>query len=184
MIQFLQTGDLLVAKPFMDDPYFKRAVVLLCEHTDKGSMGFVLNKPIDMKINDIISDFPPIEAGLFYGGPVQTDTLHYLHRAGNLLEDSVSVGHGVYWGGDFDNLRFLIESRLLLAEDIRFFVGYAGWDPGQIQEEIEMDSWFTAPFDANYVFKSPPEALWSLVMRHKGDAFEVLSHLPDNITWN
>jgi putative transcriptional regulator len=182
--EIVATGHILLAKPFMDDPYFKRSVVLLCEHNDNGSLGFILNKPIDMKINDIMSEFPAFDADVFYGGPVQTDTLHYIHNMGNLLEDSAKVSDGVWWGGDFENLKFLIDSKLILPANIRFFVGYAGWDAGQIEREIEADSWIAADMDPNYLFKSPPNQLWSQVMHNKGNAYEVLSSIPDQLSWN
>ncbi|MBU6343168.1 MAG: YqgE/AlgH family protein, partial [Bacteroidetes bacterium] len=150
----IKTGQALLAEPFMLDPYFKRAVVLLCEHHDQGSVGFVLNKSIDMKVNDLMQDFPAFEAGVFYGGPVQTDTLHYVHNVGDLLEDSVKVTNGVWWGGNFDKLKFLINMSMITPENIRFFVGYAGWSGGQLEDEMESGSWVTANMDSNYLFKS------------------------------
>ncbi|MDX2134296.1 MAG: YqgE/AlgH family protein [Saprospiraceae bacterium] len=182
--EIIATGHLLLAKPFMEDPYFKRSVVLLCEHNENGSLGFILNKPIDMNINDIMSEFPAFDAEVFYGGPVQTDTLHYIHNVGNLLEDSVKVAGGVYWGGDFENLKFLIESKLISPANVRFFVGYAGWEPGQIEEELAMDSWLAAEMDANYLFKMPSNHLWSQVMHKQGNAYEVLADIPEHLSWN
>ena len=97
----------------MLDPYFRRSVVLLCEHHEEGTIGFILNKNIDMGINDLMADFPKFEAEIFYGGPVQTDTLHYVHDLGEMLEDSVKIAEGVWWGGDFEQLKFLISQQLI-----------------------------------------------------------------------
>ena len=122
----IRSGQVLIAEPFMLDPYFKRAVVLLCEHHDEGTLGFILNKNIDMGINDLMSDFPKFDAEIFYGGPVQTDNLHYVHDLGDLLEDSIKIAEGVWWGGDFEQLKFLIGQQVIQPATTRFFVGYSG----------------------------------------------------------
>ena len=168
----------------MLDPYFRRAVVLLCEHHDQGSTGFILNKTIDMNVNDLMVDFPDFDAEIFYGGPVQTDTLHYVHNVGDLLEDSVKIAEGVWWGGDFETLKFLVSSQLITSDNIRFFVGYSGWSGGQLEDEMEIGSWVPADMDANYLFQTKPTQLWSKVMYNKGDLYEIISDMPEQITWN
>ncbi len=95
----INRGKVLIAEPFMLDPNFKRAVVLLCEHQQEGSLGFILNKSLDMKINDLIAEFPKFDATVFYGGPVQTDTVHYIHNVGDLLNNSNGIIDGVFWAG-------------------------------------------------------------------------------------
>lgn len=180
----VKNGKMLLAKPFMNDPYFRRSAVLLCEHHAQGSIGFILNKTIDMGVNDLMSNFPSFDAEVFYGGPVQTDTLHYIHNVGNLLDGSIKVAEGVWWGGDFDKLKFLISSQLIYPENIRFFVGYSGWGRGQLNEEIEFGSWLMTDADANYVFKTKPRKLWSQAMYNKGDKYEILAHIPEFVSWN
>lgn len=180
----IKSGQVLLAEPFMLDPYFRRSVVLLCEHHDQGSVGFILNKTIDMQVNDLMSEFPAFAGDVFYGGPVQTDTLHYIHNVGDLLEDSVLVADGVWWGGDFESLKFLIQSELILPSNIRFFVGYSGWTGGQLDDEMEIGSWVTANMDANYLFKSQPAQLWRQIMYDKGDRYEVISEMPEQLSWN
>ena len=175
----IEKGMLLLAEPFMADPFFKRAVILLCEHHPQGSLGFILNKPTDVVVNELVEDFPAFDAIIHYGGPVQTDRLHYIHNLGDLLTDSLLVSNGVWWGGDFSELQFLIKSELISPENIRFFVGYSGWSSGQLDEEMETSSWVTAEMDANYLFKSEPLELWSKVMYNKGSAFQVLAELPE-----
>ena len=180
----LKSGQVLIAEPFMADPFFKRAVVLLCEHHQEGTIGFILNKNIDMGINELMSDFPEFEADVFYGGPVQTDTLHYIHNLGELLDESVKVADGVWWGGDFEKLKFLITQQLVKPADIRFFVGYSGWSSGQLHEEMKFGSWVTGEMDPNYLFKFKPNRLWKQVMYNKGNVYEVISDLPEHISWN
>lgn len=177
-------GKVLLAEPFMLDANFKRSVVLMCEHENDGSLGFILNKSLKMKINDLISDFPEIESIVYYGGPVQTDTIHYIHNVGHLLEDSQEILPGVYWGGDFEKLKALISTGLIQRENIRFFVGYSGWSESQLKEELKLGSWVVADVDINYLFRDGQRNLWRKVMRNKGDVFSVIANLPDQITWN
>jgi putative transcriptional regulator len=180
----VKSGQILLAEPFMQDPYFRRGVILLCEHNAHGSLGFILNKSIDMGLNELMSDFPPINSEVFYGGPVQTDTLHYVHNVGDLLDDSVQVADGIWWGGDFEKLKFLIQSELILPRNIRFFVGYSGWSGGQLEEELETGSWVVADANTNYIFKAPYQRLWSQAMAHKGNTYEVIAELPEQMSWN
>jgi len=182
--QKLESGKILLSEPFMQDPNFKRAVVLLCECTPDSSIGFVLNKPLKMNIHELIADFPEFQSEVYYGGPVSTDTIHYVHNVGNLLEESVAVDNGVYWGGNFAKLKFLIQSELIKEENIRFFVGYSGWSPNQLNEELEYGSWVIADMHANYIFKSNHKKLWQEIMENKGDNYTVIAQMPDNANWN
>ena len=177
-------GKVLLAEPFMLDTNFKRAVVLMCEHEDEGSLGFILNKSLNMKINELISGFPEIDSSVFYGGPVQTDTIHYIHNAGHLLEDSQEIMPGVFWGGDFNKLKALITNELITKENIRFFVGYSGWSECQLKEELKLGSWVVADMNLNYLFKEGAPDLWSKIMKHKGDVYSVIANVPEAITWN
>ena len=102
----------------------------------------------------------------------------------DLLPDSSPIAEGVYWGGDFQQLKMLISQELIHPGNIRFFIGYAGWGEGQLQEELRTGSWIKAELFPNYVFKSPPEVLWQQALKHKGSAFEVIATLPESISWN
>ncbi|MEM9822310.1 MAG: YqgE/AlgH family protein [Bacteroidota bacterium] len=172
-----------MAEPFMLDPNFKRSVVLLCEHETDGSLGFILNKSLDMKINDLITDFPDFDARVYYGGPVQTDTIHYIHNVGDLLENSNEIVPGVFWGGDFDKLKFLVSSKLIEPHNIRFFVGYSGWTVGQLKDEMRFGSWVLGEMNSNYLFRTEPDGLWQQAMEHKGDSYSVIAQMPDGVLW-
>ncbi len=180
----LRTGDVLLSEPFMLDSNFKRSAVLLCEHGEEGSIGFILNKKLDMRVDELIAEFPEFNAPVYFGGPVQTDTIHYVHNVGDLLEDSRSVSNGVWWGGSFEKLKFLISSELITPQNIRFFVGYSGWSEDQLNEEMEAKSWVIADMHPNYLFKSKPNALWEQIMSNKGDAYSVIATLPDTAAHN
>lgn len=181
----VSTGNILLAEPFMIDPNFKRSVVLLCDHTkEEGTVGFVLNKNLGLKINELILEFPAFDTEVYYGGPVQTDSIHYIHNVGDILDDSTPVVDGVWWGGDFEKLKFLISADLVQPHNIRFFVGYSGWSPGQLDKEMETGSWVTTEMFANYLFKSKPDSLWQQVMKNKGDRYEVIADMSDGVNWN
>jgi len=153
----------------MIEPSFKRSVILLTDHSQKdGTVGFILNKPLNVKINDLVDDFPEIEASMYYGGPVAKETLHYIHDVGDILDESVKIHPGIYWGGDFEKLKFLIENELVKPHNIKFFLGYSGWSPGQLMDEMHYGSWITAHMDINYAFKTKHHKMWSNVMKNKG----------------
>jgi putative transcriptional regulator len=137
-----------------------------------------------MGINDLIADFPEFEATVFYGGPVQRDTIHYIHNVGDLLDDSSEVSPGIYWGGDFEKLKFLITSNLIEPNNIRFFVGYSGWTEGQLDIEMEVGSWVVNDMNSNYLFKNSPDSLWKKVMQHKGDTYSVIAQMPEGLSFN
>ncbi|MDH3246732.1 MAG: YqgE/AlgH family protein [Saprospiraceae bacterium] len=177
-------GAALLAEPFMLDPNFKRSVIVLCDHHDDGSLGFIVNKPLDVQVEDLLSDFPEFKSKVYYGGPVATNTIHFLHNVGDLLEESVKIRRGIYWGGDFEKLKFLIESKLILPKNIRFYVGYSGWSSGQLNGELDTGSWVVADMHANYIFKSKSDLLWQQIMSNKGNIFSVIAQVPDAANWN
>lgn len=180
----IKAGTVLLAEPFMIEPSFKRSAILLTEHDTQGSVGFILNRPVGMKIGELVEDFPEIDAELYYGGPVQTDTLHFLHNAGDLLADSTEISPGIFWGGDYGQLKMLIKNELITQRDIRFYVGYSGWSEGQLADEFKYGSWVSADMDRNYLFNHPSESLWSAIMSSKGDAFSIIADMPDGNSCN
>ena len=181
----IQSGKVLLAEPYMLDPHFKRAAVLLCDHHEEGSIGLIMNKPVNnMKVDQVIDDFPEFDVPMFYGGPVQTDTLHYVHNVGDLLEESIKIIDGVWWGGNFEKLKFLIASSLILPQNIRFFMGYSGWGEGQLADELTFGAWVVTGMDPNYLFKIKPENLWKRAMQNKGYHYTVIAQMPEDMNWN
>jgi putative transcriptional regulator len=180
----IQPGTLLVAEPFMLDPNFRRSVVIICEHEAQGTTGFILNRPLEMNIQDLIPDFPESKAAIHMGGPVGIDSLHYLHNVGSLLDDSQEIVPGVFWGGDFEKLRFLMENGVIKDDNIKFFVGYSGWSEGQLVEEMAENTWLLDTMDANYLFRIKPFVLWQTVLDNKGDIYTVIAQMPDTEVTN
>ncbi len=181
----LQQGKLLIAEPFMMDEFFKRSVVLLTDYHRDGTIGFVLNRPMRMNIKSLISDFPNCPAQVFMGGPVQKDMVHYIHTAGEILDGSQEILPGIYWGGDFHQLKFLIANKVISPFDIRFFLGYSGWNPGQLEEEIdESKSWLVSDGDPNYVFYHEGVDLWKQALSHKSKNLTVLAQINNDFHLN
>src|SRR5580765_1788394 len=179
-----ETGKILVAEPFMEDPYFKGSVVFLCECKSEGAFGLILNKPTEMKVHEVVDDFPSGDNVIYYGGPVQPNTLHYLHRRGDLLPDSTEVADGIFWGGDFEKLIFLLDTKQISPEEIKFFFGYSGWDEDQLTREINENSWIIGASTPEYLFDEDPNQLWRTVLRNMGDRFRVIANFPDNPSLN
>lgn len=176
-----KSGDLLIAQPFMEDENFKRSVIGITEHGKEGSVGFILNKPINIKLTELIQDVNSDEHfRVYFGGPVATDTIHYIHNVGDLLEESIKIQDGLYWGGKFEKLLFLIESGLILRKNIRFYVGYSGWSEGQLEGELNSGSWIVSEWYANYVFQSKPKQLWEQALNHKGSNYSVIAKIPSS----
>ena len=173
----IETGSLLIAEPYMLDLNFRRGVVLICNHEPDGILGFVLNKPIEMNITDLIATFPTFESEVYYGGPLQTDTIHYLHTKGDLLDNSVPVLPGIYWGGDFEQLKIAIESGEVQSSDIRFYVGFAGWDEGQLEEEQRYASWMVVPGQQQHILSKDWKTLWKTVLEGGKDTYEVIGQM-------
>lgn len=168
----------------MEDRFFKGAVVMLCEHKPEGTFGLILNKPTEKKVIDVVDDFPAIENLIYYGGPVQPNTLHYLHRRSDLIPESTDLGDGIFWGGDFEKLIFMLDTRQIKEDEIKFFYGYSGWDPGQLENELESTSWFIGNCKQKYLFEEDPRKLWRTVLKDMDGRYRVIANFPENPSLN
>lgn len=176
-------GRVLISEPLLNDSYFKRSVVLLTEHSENGSVGFVLNKPIDLTIQDVIKDFPEFDSKLYVGGPVGKDTVHYIHTLGELIPNSVHVKDNIYWGGDFDRVRESISEGLIQPSQIRFFLGYSGWSPKQLEGEIENNAWVISEVEGSWIM-SPDQNMWKEVLNNLGNPYKIWTNCPENPALN
>jgi putative transcriptional regulator len=171
-------GILLIADPFLKDPNFLRTVVLLCEHKNEGSFGFVLNKKIENTIDELIPDLEGFKFPVFYGGPVQMDTLHFLHQYPEIIPGSYEVSKGVFWGGDFDIVVDMIRKQEIKSSKIRFYVGYSGWSEGQLDGELKEKSWLTVQAERKLVFHKNIDEIWKDSLKHLGGDFEMMINFP------
>ena len=170
-------GRLLVAQPFLGDPSFDRSIVLLTEHNEEGSVGFVVNKPMDLYTSDVIKDFPSYAAPLYYGGPVQRDRVFFIHTLG-FLPGCIEFRKGFYWGGDIEVIKKLIDEKEITVNDLRFFLGYSGWGKGQLQFELEEHSWVVIEDNVIDVMHIDPDTMWKEALMHIGGSFKLWANTP------
>lgn len=180
----VKKGRLLFAEPFMDDPYFKRSVVLLSEYNTEGAFGFILNKPLDIKVHEAVKDFPEFDATVYMGGPVQTDTLFFIHSQGNYIADSMSIGNGLYWSGNFEQLKLMINENQIFPNEIKFFIGYSGWDYDQLNNEIKEDSWLISENKSNNIVDLNNDNLWQDALQKMGGQYALFANFPENPSLN
>lgn len=179
-----EKGKILISEPFLSDNYFKRSVVLLTEHNQEGSVGFVLNKPIDVSLEEVIGDFPYLDCGLSIGGPVSTNTIHYIHKLGELIPDSIKVTNTLYWGGSFDVLKQKIQEGVINQNNIRFFLGYSGWSPNQLEDELKENAWLIGDISDNMVMKAIHSDFWNEVLKRMQNKYKVWANFPENPSLN
>jgi putative transcriptional regulator len=170
-------GKILIAEPFLGDKNFERSVVLLCEHNEEGSFGLVLNQLTNLKLDDVMENIYG-ELSLFLGGPVEQNTLHFIHRLGRQIDNSVEIGNGIFWSGDFEQVKALINIGKISENDIRLFIGYSGWASEQLEGELKKDSWIVSDSDASLIFDTPSKNFWREVLKRMGGQYKVLSNYP------
>ncbi|MDP2236396.1 MAG: YqgE/AlgH family protein [Bacteroidales bacterium] len=171
-------GRALIAEPFMGDFYFGRSVVLLIEHNLEGTFGLVMNKPSGSTFNDIILDFPPFNAMVYIGGPVQTDNLFFMHTLGNEIPGSEEVIPGLYWGGELEAVKELMTIGSLKSENIRFFLGYSGWESLQLEGELKRNAWVVSETNLNSLLKTKSNKMWNHFLQRMGPTYDLWRSFP------
>jgi len=179
-----EKGRLLISEPFLPDTFFNRTLVYLTEHNEKGSVGFIINKSINIKVTDALEGFPGWDEKLSMGGPVAPDTLHYLHTLGNIIPDSVWVADNIYWGGNIDAIKELITTKKAGKNDIRFFLGYSGWGEGQLAKELHENSWVIADADPGIIMRYRKEDSWKTVLRSLKKRYRLWAEFPESPEMN
>jgi putative transcriptional regulator len=180
-----QKGYLLIAEPsILGDVSFNRSVVLLAEHNQEGSIGFILNKPLSFHLDELI---PEIQKSIkvYNGGPVEQDNLYFIHRVPHLITNSIEISNGVYWGGDFEEIIDLINQGTIESSDIRFFLGYSGWEMLQLDKELQSNSWIVLEnkYKSN-ILRKPANYFWKEKMLELGGDYVLWSNAPENPNLN
>jgi len=168
---------LLVATPALLDPNFRRAVVLVAEHGEAGAMGVILNRPSEMAVADAVPELTTLAGAaepVFVGGPVATDSLLALAEVDD-PEDASELVLG--------DVGFVQRADVCVRRG-RVFLGYAGWSPGQIENELGESSWIVVPAEPDDVFSERPDELWSNVLRRQGGGLALLATMPPNPSLN
>ncbi|MBS1946168.1 MAG: YqgE/AlgH family protein [Bacteroidetes bacterium] len=171
-------GVLLIADPFLRDPNFLRTVVFLCDHQQEGSFGFVLNKKYNHTLEELINGADGLNIPVYYGGPVQVDTLHFLHYCPKEIPGGNEIKDGVYWGGNFETAIEQIKMGKVDKSKIRFFIGYSGWANGQLAEELKEKSWLTVMSSRKLIFHKKINEIWKDALRQLGGDYEMMINFP------
>jgi putative transcriptional regulator len=175
----LQVGKLLVSAPLTGEFFFDRSVILLVEHNDEGSFGIALNKNLPLSLKDMFPDTHNEHIPVFWGGPVEADSLFFLHSYGDLLKGSLPVGKNVYYGASAKDLLHSIKKELLDENLIRFYLGYAGWTSGQLEEEVKEKLWVVADCDEKKLFGKDNKLCWNAVIESLGSDFASWLNTPE-----
>jgi putative transcriptional regulator len=177
-------GKALIAEPFLDDTYFKRSVVYLCDYSEKNTFGFVLNNYTDIRLSELNLGLPDIDTNISIGGPVDTNSLFYIHTTGHLIPNSRKIKKNIFIGGDFDILKELLLKEKINKNQIRFFLGYSGWGEHQLDEEINQNAWIVTQIDEADVMNSFEKNLWKSILKKKGKKYSVLAGFPEDPALN
>lgn len=173
------TGKLLISEPFLNDPNFKRSVVLIADHGEEGTLGFILNQPSQLLLKDLVPDLWQADYPIFIGGPVEVDTIHFIHRCYDKLNSGEEIAKGIYWGGNFETLKILVNNNSIAEDEVKFFLGYSGWGIDQLNEEIEENTWIVSDkYSKELIFSHNEEELWREVIINLGPKYAHVSNFP------
>jgi putative transcriptional regulator len=173
-------GRLLIAKPsILNDSSFNRSVILLTEHSDENSIGFILNKPLQYSVNDLI---PEVDCNFIVheGGPVEQDNLYFIHKIPKLIPNSIEVSNGIYWGGNFNSLIDLLNKKKIDSNSIRFFLGYSGWASNQLKDEMTTKSWFCIENNYTNILNTDNNSFWKNQLLKVGGKYRLWANAPSD----
>ena len=174
-------GKILIAEPsIFDDQNFHRSVVIIASYKEPSVLGFIVNKPLTYSINDLMPEIVS-DLKLYYGGPVDQDTLFVVHNAGHLVPDSIKIDDNLFWGGDLKKLVSLVNKGILKKNNIRFFLGYSGWSDEQLEQEIASNTWIPIenPFK-DKILNLDSDTIWKNQMLALGGKYLLWSNTPEN----
>lgn len=178
-----QQGKILLAEPGLIDQYFKRSVILLVEHNQNGTVGFILNRLLDFNLPELLPDFPEFDVKISIGGPVSPQSIHFIHTLGNKVPDTNPISDGLYWGGDFNYIKSLITANKITSKQIRFFIGYSGWSVEQLEREISEESWVVSNLSPLEIMKGGDD-MWMKTVQKLGKNFKPWTLYPENPSLN
>jgi putative transcriptional regulator len=174
-----ESGNFLIADPFLLDNYFSRSVIYLCEHDDElGSIGFVINRLLPDKLEDFFPDLNNAAIPIYYGGPVHTDRLNFLHSLGDKIEGGVEISDGIFWGGNFNRIKEMIDEKNIDLNCIKFFLGYSGWEKQQLNAELKSSTWIVGEAKQELLFEEKEENIWRQALIQLGGNFAQMSNYP------
>ena len=177
------SGTILISEPFSNDAYFKRSVVLLTLNDEEGSVGFILNKNVEIPLVDIFGEDLNLDASVSIGGPVSIDRIDYLHTLGSKIPESKHIIGNIYWGGNFDTVMQLLRLNAIKKDQIRFFLGYSGWSMGQLKNEIDNNYWLVSHADQGTIMNRDNN-YWRNTLRRLGKNYIPWLNVPEDPQMN
>ena len=176
-------GRLLLAEPFMNDDHFSRSVIYMCEHDKTGSYGFILNNKLNIELDEIIPEIEIPNINVYYGGPVHSSNLFFLHQLGDIIDSSVKISDNIWTSGDFNQIIEFMNMGILDINKIKFFLGYAGWTKNQLETEFDSNSWIAIDLKKENIFCKNDD-LWKEVLSNRGGKLKAIANFPINPTDN
>ena len=180
----IATGNVLISEPFMNDFHFRRSVILIIDNNEEGSLGVIFNKRLTIPFNEIVQGFPEFNADVYLGGPVETDRIFFIHTVGEMIPDSHLISNGLYWSGNINVLKAMIKMDLIKPHEVRFYVGYAGWDSGQLRNELKANTWLVGKFSSKQLLTTIPGKMWKNFVKQMGKRYMLWDKFPVNPSEN
>ncbi len=179
-------GSIIISEPFLQDFHFQRSVILLVEHSTEGSMGFVLNKKTELLVNSFFPELEPYpDMPIYLGGPVSDNKLFFIHSLGeDVIPGSFKISDNLYFDGDFDILKKYIASGQSIEGKVKFFLGYSGWSKGQLNKEIDGNSWVVSHAANESIIHAEGEKYWKNSLKQLGKKFSTWTNYPKNPNLN
>jgi putative transcriptional regulator len=177
-------GRLLISEPSLRDNFFFKSVVLLTHHDDEESIGLILNHPTKINLNELLNDVPLSDLPIYIGGPVEKQSLHFIHTLGSSIPNSKQIIDDIYFGGDFDKVLQLMHEKKITKNEIRFFVGYTGWGVEQLNNEIRNDAWIVEAAKNELCMNYSTPKLWSDIIKTKKMEYAIWANMPSNPNLN
>ncbi len=161
----IQPGSIIASSASLEDPHFKKAVIFIAEHNEKGALGFIINKPFPRALNELVEFRDSVAFPLFEGGPVATESLYFLHCRPDMIEGGIPVAGPVYMGGNFKQAVACINNNSIQPGEIKIFIGYCGWDNNGLEDEIQEGSWRLTETGIRIAFLYNTEKIWEEISR-------------------
>lgn len=174
----ISSGDILISQAYLEDDYFFRSVICMFDHNDEGSFGLILNKKMPYTIGDALPLLHNLSNALYMGGPVDTTRLFFIHPYAQLHE-AVPIAKDLYWNGDIEELQYMIELKMADPNKIRFYLGYAGWGPGQLASEVEENSWYIGTYQPTIIcHQDEDDIVWRKAIETLGSDYLHIAKSP------
>ena len=177
-------GRLLIAEPSFIDPTFFKSVILITHHSPDESIGLILNEKTKINLNEIINNIPSNDFPVYIGGPVERNTIHFIHTLGKIIPNSQKIMNNLYFGGDFEKISKLIATNKISKEQIRFFAGYSGWGQNQLEDEIRKNEWIVHKDNWEICMQYSNKTLWSNLIKTKKESYAIWTNMPKNPSLN